>query len=161
MAVSSPDLKAFLVATPFFGGLADASLELLVSMLAERRFEAGATVVAEGEEGRSMYIVHSGALVVSKAGESGRAVRIAELGPGDFFGEMTLIEMHNRSASIAATSPTVLYELTARNLYTYYKADLHAYVMVMQNINRELCRRLRRADDRIAALADAAREQTR
>ena len=42
----------------------------------------------------------------------------------------------------------MLYELTARNLYTYYKADIHGYVMVMQNINRELCRRLRRADKR-------------
>jgi CRP/FNR family transcriptional regulator, cyclic AMP receptor protein len=52
----------------------------------------------------------------------------------------------------------VLYELTARNLYTYYKADIYAYVMVMQNINRELCRRLRRSDNRIAELADASRE---
>ena len=158
MAVSSPDLKAFLVATPFFGGLSDASLDLLISMLDERRFEAGATVVAEGEPGRSMYIVHAGALVVSKRGELGRAVRITGFGPGDFFGEMTLIEMQNRSATVVAESPTVLYELTARKLYTYYKADISAYVMVMQNINRELCRRLRNADDRIAELADAARE---
>jgi hypothetical protein len=52
----------------------------------------------------------------------------------------------------------VLYELTARNLYTYYKADIHAYVMVLQNINRELCRRLRRDDNRIAVLADASGE---
>jgi hypothetical protein len=46
----------------------------------------------------------------------------------------------------------VLYELTARKLYTCYKADIQAYVMVMQNISRELCRRLRRADNRIAEL---------
>src|SRR3954466_14738315 len=92
MAVSSPDLKAFLVATPFFGGLSDTSLDLLITMLVERDFDAGATVVAEGEPGRSMFIVHSGDLVVSKLGESERAVRIAALGPGDFFGEMTLIE---------------------------------------------------------------------
>jgi hypothetical protein len=39
MVVGSPDLKAFLVATPFFGGLSDASLDLLVSMLVERRFD--------------------------------------------------------------------------------------------------------------------------
>ena len=57
MTVSSPDLKAFLVATPFFGGLSGASLDLLISMLVERRFDAGATVVAEGEPGRSMYII--------------------------------------------------------------------------------------------------------
>ena len=55
---------------------------------------------------------------------------MAGLGPGDFFGEMTLIEMKNRSATVVAESPTVLYELTARNLYAYYKADIHAYVML-------------------------------
>ena len=93
MAVSSPDLKAFLVATPFFGGLPDASLNLLVSMLVERRFDAGATVVAEGEPGRSMFVVHSGELVVSRLGNAGRAIRMTGLGPGDFFGEMTFIEM--------------------------------------------------------------------
>ena len=158
MAVSSPDLKAFLVATPFFGGLPDASLDLLISMLVERRFDVGAAVVAEGEPGRSMFIVHSGVLVVSKRGESGRAIPMAGFGPGDFFGEMTLIEPQNRSATVAAETPTTLYELTARNLYTYYKADIHAYVIVMLNINRELCRRLRRADNRIAELADASRE---
>jgi CRP/FNR family cyclic AMP-dependent transcriptional regulator len=160
MAVSSPDLKAFLVATPFFGGLSDTSLDLLISMLVERRFEVGATVVAEGEPGRSMFIVQSGELVVSKLGDSGRVIRMASLEPGDFFGEMTLIEMQNRSATVVVETPTVLYELTARNLYAYYKADVHAYVMVMQNINRELCRRLRHADNRIAKLADTSREST-
>jgi CRP/FNR family transcriptional regulator, cyclic AMP receptor protein len=152
MAVSSPDLKAFLLGTPFFGGLRDASLDLLISMLIERRFEAGATVVAEGEPGRSMYIVHAGELAVSKLLDSGRVMPMSRLAPGDFFGEMTLIEMQNRSATVTAESPTVLYELTAGKLYTCYKADIHAYVMVMQNINRELCRRLRRADNRIAEL---------
>ena len=152
MAVSSPDLKAFLLATPFFGGLSDASLDLLISMLVERRFDAGAAVVAEGEPGRSMFVVLTGELVVSKCADSGRVLRMSSLDPGDFFGEMTLIEMQNRSATVVAESPTVLYELTARNLYACYKADIHAYVMVMQNINRELCRRLRRADNRITEL---------
>jgi len=156
MAVSSPDLKAFLLATPFFGGLSDASLDLLLSMLVERRFEIGATVVAEGEPGRSMFIVHSGKLEVTRHGDAERLIHMAVLEPGDFFGEMTLIEMQNRSATVVAQSETVLYELTARQLYTYYKADVHAYVIVMQNINRELCRRLRRADNRIAEI-DALR----
>jgi CRP/FNR family transcriptional regulator, cyclic AMP receptor protein len=152
MVASSPDLKAFLLATPFFGGLSDASLDLLVAMLVERRFDAGATVFAEGEPGRSMFIVHAGQLVVSKQADGGRVIRMSGLAPGDFFGEMTLIEMQNRSGTVVAESPTVLYELTARDLYTCYKADIHAYVMVLQNINRELCRRLRRADNRIAEL---------
>jgi CRP-like cAMP-binding protein len=65
---------------------------------------------------------------------------------------MTLIEPQNRSANVVTESPTVLDQLTAGNLYTCYKADVYAYVMVLQNINRELCRRLRRADNRIAEL---------
>ena len=149
MTASSPDLKAFLLATPFFGGLTDASLDLLVTMLVECRFDTGATIVAEGEPGRSMFIVQSGQLAVSKRASSGRVIPISTLRPGDFFGEMTLIEMQNRSATVVAESETVLYEMTAQKLYACYKADIQAYVIVLQNINRELCRRLRRADNRI------------
>ncbi|MCP2059240.1 UNVERIFIED_ORG: CRP-like cAMP-binding protein [Bradyrhizobium japonicum] len=143
-------MKAFLLATPFFGGLSDTGLDLLMSMLVECRFEAGATVVAEGEPGRSMFIVRSGRLAVSKRATSGSVIPISILERGDFFGEMTLIEMQNRSATVVAENSTVLYELTAQKLYACYKADIHAYVIVLQNINRELCRRLRRADDRFA-----------
>lgn len=151
MTLTAPDLKAFLLATPFFGGLSDGSLDLLISMLAERRFEAGDTVVAEGEPGRSMFIVKSGRLAVSKRTSAGRVIPLSVLQPGDFFGEMTLIEMQNRSATVVAEAPTVLYELTAKNLYACYKTDIHAYVIVLQNINRELCRRLRRADNRLTS----------
>ena len=133
-------------------GLLAPSRDLLLSRLIERRFEIGAAVVAEGEPGRSMFIVHSGKLEVTRRMDAEHVIHMAVLEPGDFFGEMTLIEMQNRSATVVAQSPTVLYELTARQLYTYYKADIHAYVIVMQNINRELCRRLRRADNRIAKL---------
>ena len=151
MTVTAPDLKAFLLGTPFFGGLPQPSLDLLMSMLVERSFEAGSTVVSEGEPGRSMFIVKSGRLAVSKRTKAGRVIPISVLQPGDFFGEMTLIEMQNRSATVVAEVPTVLYELTAQDLYACYKADIHAYVIVLQNINRELCRRLRRADERYAA----------
>ena len=57
-------------ATHFLGGLSDASLDILPSMLVERRFDVGATVLAAGEPG-SMFIVRSGELVVSKLGDSG------------------------------------------------------------------------------------------
>jgi CRP/FNR family transcriptional regulator, cyclic AMP receptor protein len=158
MAVSSPDLKAFLLATPFFGGLSDASLDVLLPMLVERRVRAGHIVIAQGDPGRSMFVVHSGELEVRRQGNSGGLIHTADLGPGDFFGEMTLIEMQNRSATVVAATAAVLYELTAQNLYTYYKADTRAYVIVLQNVNRELCRRLRRADERVAELVDQLRQ---
>src|SRR3954469_14099800 len=148
MAVSVPDVKAFLLATPFFGGIPLQSLDLLMSMLVRCRFDPGPPVVRGGSPGRSLFIVKSGRLAVSKRANSGSIIPISVLEPGDFFGEMTLIEMQNRSATVIAESPTVLYELTAQKLYACYKADIHAYVIVLQNINRELCRRLRRSDDR-------------
>ena len=83
---------------------------------------------------------------------------MTDLGPGDFFGEMTLIEMAEPVSHRRRGDRDRVYELTAGNLYTFYKADIHAYVMVMQNINRELCRRLRRADRRIAELSFHASE---
>lgn len=156
MEVSSLDLKTFLIDTPFFGGLSDASLDRLIAMLVERRFEAGDTIVAEGQPGHSMFVLRSGTVGVSRLSDSGRVIPLNRLGPGDFFGEMTLIEIQNRSATLVAESPVTLHELTARSLYTFYKADVHAYAMVMQNINRELCRRLRRADNRIAELVNAS-----
>src|SRR5689334_17323558 len=117
MVVSSPDLKVLLVATPLFGGLSDASLDLLISMLIERRFDAGATVLSEGDCGRSVFIIRSGELTVSRRGQSGCTIPITTLGPGDFFGEMTVIEPQNRSSTVVADSPSVLYELTAHDLY--------------------------------------------
>ncbi len=157
MATSA--LESFLVATPFFGGLDDAQLGRLIAMLVERRYRVGDRVfVAEGDQGRSMYVVHSGQLLVSKAGESGRTIRMSHLKPGDFFGEMTLIAMQPRSATVQVERDAVLYELTAMKLYEYYKADVHAYAMVLGNINRELCRRLIKADERIAEIADASRD---
>jgi CRP/FNR family transcriptional regulator, cyclic AMP receptor protein len=152
------DLKSFLQATPFFGGLLDASLDRVIALLVERRFAEGATVVHENEEGRSMYVVQSGELSVFKKSGSGRAIPISRLGPGDFFGDMTLIEIQPRSASVVAETPAALFELSAASLYALYEADVHAYAMVLQNMNREMCRRLRRANHRIAELADIAFE---
>jgi CRP-like cAMP-binding protein len=156
--MGAAELKSFLSATPFFGGLDDRQLDGLIAMLAERRFEVDDTVFREGEDGRSMFVVHSGNLLVCKAGESGRAIHMARFGPGDFFGEMSLLAMQPRSCTVRVESPSLLYELTARSLYLYYKADVHAYAMVLGNINRELCRRLIAADQRIAETADRARD---
>jgi CRP-like cAMP-binding protein len=156
--MGAEELRSFLVATPFFGGLDDRQLDELIALLAERRFGAGDTVFHEGDPGRSMYVVHSGNLLVCKAGLSGRTIHMSRFGPGDFFGEMSLIAMQPRSCTVRVESPSVLHELTARSLYAYYKADVHAYAMVLGNINRELCRRLAAADERIAETADQARD---
>jgi CRP/FNR family cyclic AMP-dependent transcriptional regulator len=150
----STERKEFLVRTPFFGGVEGAALDRVIGMLTERRFPASASVFQEGEQGRSMYIVRSGELLKYQSGESGRMVKLFRFLPGDFFGETTLIEMQPRPFTVVAETETFLFELTNMDLYRLYKEDVHAYVMVLQNINREICRRLRKADSRITEYAD-------
>lgn len=140
--------------TPFFGGLEDAALARVIGMLAPRSLEQGQTVFREGELGRSLYIISAGTLVASSAGESGRNVRLVRLGPGDFIGEMALIEVHPHSMTVTAETAAHVLELTNRDLYRLYMDDIQGYVMVLQNIARELCRRLRGAAGRIVEIVD-------
>lgn len=144
----------FLQRTPFFGGLVDDALKRVVALLVERRFDIGDAVVREGEPGSSMFIIRTGELLVCKKGFSGHPVRLIRLGPGDFFGETALITVQPRIATVTAEAPSQVYELSARSLYRLYQEDVEAYVMVLQNINRELARRLRSADERITDIAD-------
>lgn len=149
MGAPGDALKDFLTRTPFFGGLIDAALDRVVKMLVERRFVSGATVFREGDQGRSMYIVAEGELTAWQAGGAGRGVKLLRFRPGDFFGETTLIEMQPRPFTVVAEQDALLLELTNMDLYRLYLDDVNAYVMVLQNINRELCRRLRKAGNRI------------
>jgi CRP-like cAMP-binding protein len=72
---------------------------------------------------------------------------------GDFVGVTTLVEMEPRPFSIITECDAELLELDSRDLYRLYKDDMKAYVLVLQNINRELVRRLRKAGNRIAVLS--------
>jgi CRP-like cAMP-binding protein len=85
-------------------------------------------------------------------------VRLRRFGTGDFFGETTLISMEPRPYDAWVDVPTRLLELDNRALYQLYQSDILAYVMVVQNVNRELCRRLRRADLRLTEFADEAHD---
>jgi CRP/FNR family cyclic AMP-dependent transcriptional regulator len=155
------ELLEFLPRTCFFGGLDRAALERVVAMLVPRSFPSGATVFREGEPGNSLFVVLRGELVVfHRPPEGGPPVKLTRLREGDFFGEMTLIEMQPRSATVQVDRDADLLELRSRDLYELYKKDIKAYVMVLQNINRELCRRLRRASHRLVEWASEAGDQT-
>jgi len=151
------ELEAFLSGTSFFGGLDAAIVARLAAAMTERRLGAGEILFEEGDTGNSMFIVRSGELIVERKSESGEPARLLMMRPGDFVGVTTLIEMEPRPFSCRAERDTLLHELTARDLYRLYKEDQKAYLLVLQNINRELCRRLRKAGKRIAALEELVR----
>ncbi len=135
-----------------FGALDDEALLQFAAQLEIRLFEPGQLVFEEGQPGRDMFVVLEGELEVSKKSQRGRQARLALLGPGDWFGEMALVDVMPRSATIRSLAPTRLLRLHANDLDTLYRSNLKAYSLLVMNIAREMSRRLRVAD---AILADA------
>ena len=153
------EFKTFLEAIPIFGGLDDGTLDRIVGMLREEHYPSKSTVCGEGETGNAMFIIGSGEVVLCRRGETGMQVRVVRMGRGDFFGETTLIEMQPRAATAIVEQPATIYSLTNKDLYRLYREDIHGYVMVIQNICRELSRRLRRADSRLTEMAEDRGEE--
>lgn len=142
-------IATFLRSVPVFHDLKGPSLEILFDLLEERRWNVGEIICNEGELGRTLYVIREGEVEVLRKSNSGAQQSIVKLGPGECFGEMTLVELQPRSASCVVRKKAVTYSLTNLDLWNLYKGDNFAYVIVLQNITRMLSRRLRKADSRI------------
>ena len=92
---------------PLFADLDQRELQQAGRLFKERRFSAGETVVKEGSGGAAFFLIETGTATVSARGRER-----AQLGPGDYFGELALIDEGERSATITATADLVCYGLT-------------------------------------------------
>ncbi len=145
-----PQAKEFLLGIPVFGGLPDETMDRLLEMIQMRGHRIDEMICQEGKPGSEMFVLRAGQVEVRKASRNGaRETMLARLKPGDCFGEMSLIDIQPRSATVYAREPTELYVLDNRNLLALYQADLAGYTFLMQNMCRELSRRLRKADNMI------------
>jgi CRP-like cAMP-binding protein len=136
-----------------FGGLSDAALEAFARSLTIERFVPGAVVFQEATPAHSVYVLLEGEVEVMKHSRTGREHRVAVLGPTDCFGEMSLVDMQPRSATVRTISPARALRITSEDFDHLYRQDLKSYALVVLNIARDLSRRLRVAD---AILADVA-----
>ena len=133
-----------------FGALGDEMLEHLAGILQPLRFEAGVFVFREGESARDFFVVLDGEMEVSKKSRSGRETRVAILGPSDCFGEMSLLDMQPRSATVRALSPVRVLRVTSEDMDALYRYDLKSYTLIILNIARDISRRLRVTDGILA-----------
>ena len=92
---------------PLFAGLNDKELDEIASSMRERRFKAGDTVTQEGAGGVGFFVVEEGQADVTVGGESKGTV-----GPGDYFGEIALINESPRTATLTASTDMVCYGMT-------------------------------------------------
>lgn len=156
MAKDVKDLTEWLPTVAIFGGLSDGTLARVIAMLGEHRFAPDEVICREGEPGRAMYLIRDGEVVVCREDAGGRRRKLVRMHPGEFFGEMTLIDVQKRSATVIADRQSLVYSLGNRDLLTLYREDVPGYVMVIQNIARELSRRLRVTNDRLQSLTEEA-----
>lgn len=147
------DLLAWLPTIAIFGGLEEPTLRRIIKLMGEHHFGGESEICKQGEAGRAMFLVREGEVVVCRDTEEGRRMKVIRLGPGEFFGEMTLIDIQKRSATVVAQVPSLLFSLSNRDLYSLYQEDVSGYVMVLQNLCRELSRRLRATNQRLQTMA--------
>ena len=113
---SSGSLSSLLKNVPLFHALDDALIEPLSRRARRRKFAAHEALFHEGDPGHTMYIVLEGRVRICKTTASGQTVHIAFLDPGDYFGEMALIDGSPRMADAATVSASDLLMLDREEL---------------------------------------------
>lgn len=124
-----------------FGGLIDAQLDTLVSRIRTEEVAVGTVILRQGERGDRLYCLVEGEVEVRRGEKA-----IVRLGPGETVGEMELIDMQPRSATVVAMTPCLLYSLALRDILALQREDLPSFTLVIMNLARDLSRRLRRMD---------------
>jgi CRP-like cAMP-binding protein len=131
---------------PVFGALSEATLELLLERSRSREVAPGEWFFREGDEARTMYVIETGRAVVTRQWQ-GREIELGRFGPGDCFGEMALMDLHPRSASVRSLEPCIALEFGHDEMLHLYEVDPAQFALLQMNLGRELARRLRATDD--------------
>lgn len=131
-----------------FGGLTQDSLEFLMSLATHVEIQPDEYFFREGDDAEAFYILETGRVAVIKRWHD-RQFLLSKLTAGSCFGEMALIEMHQRNASVLAVQPSkaICIELSA--MYQLYQRDLEQFTVLQMNLGREVSRRLREANQQI------------
>jgi len=147
--MAAPVSTAVLKAVPLFASFPDEQLRMLTTVVLRKSAARATTIMAGGDATDSLYIVLSGRLKVMMSDAEGKEVILSILGPGEFFGEMGLIDDAPRSASVVTLEPCELLYLSKRD----FKKSLAENFEMAMAVMRGLVRRLREADRKIGSLA--------
>ncbi len=131
---------------PVFGGVSEDALEFILDTAPLRRVKSGHHFFRDGDPATSMFVLESGKVAVVRLWR-GNEYPIAELVSGDCFGEMALLDLGPRSASVMALDDSVALELPGAGIHKLYERNLKQFSLIQMNLARELSRRLRQADD--------------
>jgi CRP/FNR family cyclic AMP-dependent transcriptional regulator len=124
---------------PLFADLGRRELEEIASSMKERNFEEGKELVIEGQGGVGFFVIEDGKARVSVRGEDR-----AQLGAGDYFGEIALITEGSRTATITAETPVKAWGMTMWDFRPLVEGNAHLSWTMLQ----ALAKQLRAAEER-------------
>jgi CRP/FNR family cyclic AMP-dependent transcriptional regulator len=133
---------------PIFGGIRADVLEFLLDTAGMVSVAQNEYFFHENDRAESMFVLEAGEVSVLKLWDGEQYV-LRRLREGDCFGEMALMDLFPRSASILALSPCTAIELSTASFYRIYEKDLEQFALIQMNIGREVSRRLRVADQHL------------
>ncbi|HEX9415193.1 MAG TPA: cyclic nucleotide-binding domain-containing protein [Gaiellaceae bacterium] len=122
-----------LMRVPLFDGLGRKELQSLASSFKERTFKAGETLVSEGSGGIGFFIIDQGEAKVTLGG-----AERARLKPGDYFGELALIDEGTRTATITAETDMRCYGLTSWEFRPLVESNASIAWTMLQSLAKQL-----------------------
>src|SRR5438309_1491543 len=114
---------------PVFGAIREETLHFLLDQARQVRVDAGHFFFREGDRAESMYVLETGQVAVLK-GWQGHELLLHHLAAGDCFGEMALLDLFPRSASVRADVDCVAIELGCANLYRLFERDAEQFALI-------------------------------
>ncbi len=133
---------------PVFGGIQADILEFLLGLCPIDTVRANEYFFRQNDDADAMFVLETGKVAVLKSWQGGDFL-LRTLERGDCFGEMALIDLQPRSASVRAIEDCEAIRLSAANLYRVYEKSVEQFAVIQMNLGREISRRLRAADERI------------
>ncbi len=138
VAIQPADALAALRRVDLFAGLSEPELNALAGTLHSERYDAGQVIFLRGDPGSSLYLVRSGRVRVVLTSPAGKEVLLNLLGPGDFVGDLALLDGEPRSADVLAHDDCELLSLQREDfmafLDTHPKAAKHLLAVMSQRL---------------------------
>ncbi|HLE82662.1 MAG TPA: Crp/Fnr family transcriptional regulator [Dehalococcoidia bacterium] len=134
---------------PLFSVLTSEQREALAQRVTPRLYQAGQVIFHQGDPGLSLYVIEAGQVKIVLPSEEGKEALLAVLGPGDFFGELSLFDGQPRSATAVAVSTTRAYTLDCSSFLDFLQSRPQAAI----GLGVVLAARLRQMDERLSELA--------
>lgn len=133
---------------PIFGGVRANIIQFLLGLCPIESVAENEFFFREGDQADSMFVLEAGSAAVLKSWR-GQDHLLGTLKQGDCFGEMAVMDLGPRSASVRAVEDCTAIRISAANLYQVYSQDLKQFALIQMNMGREVCRRLRELDNRL------------